>query len=881
MKKKITLLLTIIALLATNHGYSQPFGFGHWRTSGNPGAGLDGVNSTNNKLGSNAGVDIPIRFVTDGIERMRIENSANPGPNNDGFVMMGNNLAGLTPTARLHLHQPASGPMLRFTNGLTGTTASSGLEIGITGNNGEAQIKNWYNADITWWTVGTQKMVLTTDGILGIGIDPPDPDARLDAFGPIRWTNGFTAGMAHDGTVLYGVTNMNGTPINNPLLNDSDGFRIRFENDFAGVNIDSWIFEKTDGNDVDPDGSIVFMNTGNDGVKELAMIIEGNNDIGIGPDYVANPPGNRFEIDAIPATDASGLRFRQLNNASPVTYGNPNNVFLTVDDNGDVVLVDAPSSGGGGGGTVDAFNGTSIDPSNGKVVLGNNMGATLAQLESNREIPMNNHNVVFTDNTATNNSITNRIGIGTNGPLARLHVKVNSNITQSASTTVRLDNGHSGNLSGTSNKGILNNVVGDNYNNEGMVINVENASNSNVGITTIVNTSNVGIGSNRGGSFLAENGENNHGVGGSALSSTPISGETNKGVTGLARNNEYNIGGEFTAQESAGVSGVSVNYGIRTRAIGNANTNIGIDSRVDNTNNPNNYAGFFVGSVHVDGTLTIPSGTVTASDQMFKNNINDLANSLYLINQLQPRTFDYDTANFPNFNFESDSQMGLIAQEVEQVIPAIVSTHIHGAQLDSLGNQISPEIQYKGIEYGELITLLIAGMQEQQLIIDSVQSNTYYQNQIDSLVIENYMQQTIIDDLNDRLTTLEDCLSNILPALCNANSHAPEQTPQETQDALRSAIDVELFDGQTVVLEQNVPNPFAERTTINYTIPETVKKAQILFYNSEGNLINSVNISERGNGRLNVFAEDLSSGTYTYTLVADERIISTKKMVKH
>lgn|GEM_PF-4625964 len=33
-------------------------------------------------------------------------------------------------------------------------------------------------------------------------------------------------------------------------------------------------------------------------------------------------------------------------------------------------------------------------------------------------------------------------------------------------------------------------------------------------------------------------------------------------------------------------------------------------------------------------------------------------------------------------------------------------------------------------------------------------------------------------------------------------------------------------------------------------------------------------------GKLNVFADDLSAGTYTYTLVVDGQIITSKKMMK-
>jgi hypothetical protein len=81
-------------------------------------------------------------------------------------------------------------------------------------------------------------------------------------------------------------------------------------------------------------------------------------------------------------------------------------------------------------------------------------------------------------------------------------------------------------------------------------------------------------------------------------------------------------------------------------------------------------------------------------------------------------------------------------------------------------------------------------------------------------------------------------------------------------------------------LNQNVPNPFAEQTVITFSLPENIQKVNIMFYDSNGKMINNVEIKERGNSQLNVFANDLSTGVYTYTLVADGQIVATKKMVK-
>ncbi len=91
---------------------------------------------------------------------------------------------------------------------------------------------------------------------------------------------------------------------------------------------------------------------------------------------------------------------------------------------------------------------------------------------------------------------------------------------------------------------------------------------------------------------------------------------------------------------------------------------------------------------------------------------------------------------------------------------------------------------------------------------------------------------------------------------------------------------MELNNSQTTVLEQNSPNPYAERTSINYYLPDNTGKAEILFYNTQGKLIKSVELVNKGKGTLNVFAADLSSGIYTYTLLVDGKAIETKKMVK-
>ncbi len=55
---------------------------------------------------------------------------------------------------------------------------------------------------------------------------------------------------------------------------------------------------------------------------------------------------------------------------------------------------------------------------------------------------------------------------------------------------------------------------------------------------------------------------------------------------------------------------------------------------------------------------------------------------------------------------------------------------------------------------------------------------------------------------------------------------------------------------------------------------------EIHFLNNQGASIKVVELTERGKGELLVYAEDLSPGIYTYTLVVDGNVMDSKKMLK-
>lgn len=85
----------------------------------------------------------------------------------------------------------------------------------------------------------------------------------------------------------------------------------------------------------------------------------------------------------------------------------------------------------------------------------------------------------------------------------------------------------------------------------------------------------------------------------------------------------------------------------------------------------------------------------------------------------------------------------------------------------------------------------------------------------------------------------------------------------------------------SIVLDQNAPNPFAESTVISYEIPSTFTKAEIRITNVKGIVVKSMPLTEKGKGQVTVYGSDLKSGMYMYSLVIDGKVTESKRMVKN
>ncbi|MCH8904367.1 MAG: tail fiber domain-containing protein, partial [Bacteroidetes bacterium] len=118
---------------------------------------------------------------------------------------------------------------------------------------------------------------------------------------------------------------------------------------------------------------------------------------------------------------------------------------------------------------------------------------------------------------------------------------------------------------------------------------------------------------------------------------------------------------------------------------------------------------------HVNGKMKSDGYTET-SDRRLKKEIHTLENALDKVMALRGVSYYWRVDEFKDRNLDSRLQMGVIAQEIEEILPNVVDTDKEG---------------YKSVQYTQLVPLLIEAMQEQQAIID--QQNILLQSNAGSI----------------------------------------------------------------------------------------------------------------------------------------------------
>lgn len=80
-------------------------------------------------------------------------------------------------------------------------------------------------------------------------------------------------------------------------------------------------------------------------------------------------------------------------------------------------------------------------------------------------------------------------------------------------------------------------------------------------------------------------------------------------------------------------------------------------------------------------------------------------------------------------------------------------------------------------------------------------------------------------------------------------------------------------------LEQNVPNPSNNSTSIYYSLPSKYSSASIAITDNVGKKVKNINLSGNRKGSILLDTSSMNSGAYQYSLYIDNSLIETKQMV--
>jgi len=256
------------------------------------------------------------------------------------------------------------------------------------------------------------------------------------------------------------------------------------------------------------------------------------------------------------------------------------------------------------------------------------------------------------------------------------------------------------------------------------------------------------------------------------------------------------------------------------------------------------FAGFFNGDVRVTGTLY---GTL-----LTPSSISNPSGSQANIVQT------YSTKSVEEESVSDKLQQVQLLQlyRAPEKYKAVESRKLEAvaAEFEEMEDMEVPQNRLSTIQYG------LAADQ-----LKDVYPELVYEDDNGNISI-NYIEMVplLVQALNEttaRLAELEAEKANVAEA------------PQRTATAINTV------DGAVLSLSQNRPNPFSTSTSIEVSVPESIDTASIFIFDMSGKQIKRIDITERGTSRISVTSEGLTEGMYLYSLIANGKLLGTKKMI--
>ena len=273
---------------------------------------------------------------------------------------------------------------------------------------------------------------------------------------------------------------------------------------------------------------------------------------------------------------------------------------------------------------------------------------------------------------------------------------------------------------------------------------------------------------------------------------------------------------------------------------------------------PGSYAGYFAGTVRATGPM-YAQAFYTPSTNLTGGNIGSNPSANLIRNE--ERVTD-KLRNVSSFELQHNKIDVLVEK------PTPVEEYLNGRdlkqltkkeflRLDSIRKNVLPEKTdpLASVNYGLDAEQLKAMFPK---LVQQDDEGNYSINYIEMIPL-------LVKSINELSEELEELKGNYRN---RARAKAETTGIEETSN------DIDM-----VRMDQNKPNPFSESTVIGLNIPEKTQKANIFIYDLSGKQVKNVQVNERGETNITVYASDLGAGMYIYSLVVDGKVSVTRRMI--
>ena len=217
-------------------------------------------------------------------------------------------------------------------------------------------------------------------------------------------------------------------------------------------------------------------------------------------------------------------------------------------------------------------------------------------------------------------------------------------------------------------------------------------------------------------------------------------------------------------------------------------------------------------------------------NKFYPNNIENEANVLERLSLLRPVTYTHNDVE--GISLPTGNQHGFIAQEMAEVFPELTKD-IKQPILDDEG-KVDSYLNFKAVNYVGLISVLTSGIQE----------------------------------LNIELTAVGEKLISV----------SDELAEYKANDKIRQSLVQDSREVSDYSMEQNIPNPFNDRSVIRYQLAPDVNQASITIFNLNGGFVKDYQIEEN-KGEITVLASEIGKGMFIYSLTRNGQEIMSKRMI--